>query len=305
MLALVTGATGFLGNHLCRELREIGYAVHISNTQTASLSDIKNLDVYKDIDFDIIFHLAAVTKAGDWCVHNSGTQWIENQTINTNILKFWKEYQPSAKMVCIGTSCSYDPTLPLEEGYYEKGMPDLDLYYYAQTKRMLLTGLRALEKQYGLEWLYVIPSTLYGPGFKDDDNHFIFDLVRKISDGKYKDSPVTLWGTGEQKRELINVKDFVNILIGLTDRKNEVINIGRGKEYSIKEYARKICQLVGFDFYDIKYDTAKFSGVQSKCLNVEKLKGIFPKLKFTPLEEGLKEIIDWNNNGKKIFTNTV
>ena len=170
---------------------------------------------------------------------------------------------------------------------------------------MLLTGLRALEKQYGLEWLYLIPSTLYGPGFKDDDNHFIFDLVRKISDGKYKDSPVILWGTGEQKRELINVKDFVNILIGLTDRKNEVINIGRGKEYSIKEYARKICQLVGFDFYDIKYDTAKFSGVQSKCLNVEKLKGIFPKLKFTPLEEGLKEIIDWNNNGKKIFTNTV
>ena len=97
----------------------------------------------------------------------------------------------------------------------------------------------------------------------------------------------------------------MNILLDLTDRKNEVINIGRGKEYSIKEYARKICELVGFDFYDIKYDTTKFSGVQSKCLNIEKLKGIFPKLKFTPLEEGLKEIIDWNNNGKKIFTNTV
>jgi len=299
-----------MGRSLVKKLKSLGWDVHICNTKTANLSDYKNLLIF-DYDlkkpFDIIFHLAANTKAGDWCVYNSGTQWVTNQQINTNILKFWAERHPKAKMVAMGTSCSYDPTLPLREDYYEKGQPEENLYYYAQTKRMLLTGLRALQKQHGLEWLYLVPSTLYGPGYDEEDNHFIFDLVRKIYKGKTEREEVELWGNGEQKRELIHVNDFVELLMKVLDRKNEVINIGRGEELPIKVYAKGISNILNYDATQIVYNTNKFVGVKSKCLDTTKLKTYVPDFKYTPLEEGLKELIEWEDQqyGKKIFTNAV
>ena len=229
MKVLVTGATGFLGKVLVKKLKSLNMEVFECNSKEGNLLDYKNLNIYDKIQFDMIFHLAANTKAGDWCVYNSGIQWVTNQLINTNILKFWAEKNPFAKMVTVGTSCSYDPSLPLREDLYEQGTPDADLYYYAHTKRMLLTGLRALERQYHLDWLYVVPSTLYGPGYGKSDNHFIFDLVRKICRGQEDGTPVTLWGDGSQKRELIHVDDFVELLMKVLYRKNEVINIGRGE----------------------------------------------------------------------------
>jgi len=295
MKVLVTGATGFLGRVLVKKLKTLNIEVFECNTTNANLLDYKNLDIYDDITFDTIFHLAANTKAGDWCVYNSGVQWITNQLINTNIIKFWAEKQPGAKMIAMGTSCSYDPNLPLREDYYEKGQPEENLYYYAQTKRMMLTGLRAVEKQMGLEWLYLVPSTLYGSGYDAEDNHFIFDLVRKIYSGKHKGTEVELWGDGTQKRELIHVNDFVDLLIRVLHKKNEVINMGRGEEYSIRHYSDTICSLLDYNTEDISYNTDKFVGVKSKCLDIGKLKTYVPGFTYTTLEKGLKQLIDWEN----------
>ena len=138
---LVTGATGFLGSHLIKKLKQLNYTIFISNTKVANLNNITNLKIYDDIRFDYIFHLAAVTKAGDYCLKHKGDQWLSNQTINTNILRYWKEKQPQAKMICMGTSCSYSPDLPMVEENYLLGQPDEGLYTYAMTKRMLLVGL--------------------------------------------------------------------------------------------------------------------------------------------------------------------
>tara|TARA_Y100000034_G_C6837871_1_gene378804 strand:+ start:33 stop:947 length:915 start_codon:yes stop_codon:yes gene_type:complete len=293
MKVLITGATGFLGKVLVRKLKEQGHDIWQSNTSKGNLFFYESLSIFNNIHFDVIFHLAAYTKAGDWCVKNSGTQWITNQLINTNILRYWKEENPQAKMVCMGTSCSYDPNLPLAEIYYEGGIPEEDLYYYAQTKKMLLTGLRALEKQFDMKWLYAIPSTLYGPGYEETDNHFIFDLVRKICNGKHEGKEVILWGDGKQKRELIHVDDFVTILLEVLHRDNEVINIGRGKEYPIRKYAQHICDIVGFDRSKIVYDINRFVGVKSKCLDISKLKEYVSDIKFTPIKTGLKSLVKW------------
>jgi len=293
MKVLVTGGTGFLGRVLIKKLKTLDIEVFVCNSKTANLLDYKNLDIYDNINFDIIFHLAANTKAGDWCVTHSGVQWVTNQLINTNILKFWAEKHPFAKMVAVGTSCSYDPTLPLREDLYEEGKPEANLYYYAHTKRMLLTGLRALEKQHHLDWLYVVPSTLYGPGYDKTDNHFIFDLVRKIYSGKHKGTKVELWGDGTQKRELIHVNDFVELLIKILYRKNEIINMGRGEEHSIKHYADAISYLLDYNSEDIIYNTDMFVGVKSKCLDVTKLETYVPDFEYIPLVEGLKSLIEW------------
>ena len=192
MKVLVTGATGFLGKHLCSKLKERGVEVHISNTKIANLSKIENLYIFNNIKFDYIFHLAAATKAGDYCLTHQGEQWENNQLLNTNILIYWKDHQPQAKFISMGTSCSYPADLPMTEENYLIGQPGNDLYTYAMTKRMLLVGLKAFQKQYGLRWLCFIPSTLYGPGFEEHDNHFIFDLVRKIYNGRHHDTEVEL-----------------------------------------------------------------------------------------------------------------
>jgi len=136
---LVTGSTGFLGRHLIKKLKNLDYNIYESNTKIANLIDINNLKIYNKVKFDYIFHLAAKTKAGDWCKYHKGEQWIDNQILNTNILKYWYEYQPQAKMICFGTSCSYGPCDdPLIESDYLLHEPDEDLYTYAMINQMLI-----------------------------------------------------------------------------------------------------------------------------------------------------------------------
>lgn len=290
---LVTGASGYLGRHLIAKLEVLGWDYRISNTKTANLLDVKNLDVYNDEQFDYIFHLAAHTKAGDYCLYHKGEQFEINQLINTNMLKYWKEHQPQAKMIAMGTSCSYSPNLLMSEDNYLLGEPDEGLYTYAMTKRMLLVGLKSYADQYNLKWMYYIPSTLYGPNFDISDSHFIFDLIKKIYAAKKYGSLVELWGTGHQKRELIYVDDAIDIIINTLQLDNQLVNLGTGIEYSIREYAQQICDIVEYDSSAIQYDTTKYTGVLSKRLDTQKLISILPYNKFTPLSKGLNEAISY------------
>ena len=90
MRVLVTGISGYLGRHLKRRLD--GWDIYESNTKVANLMCDKNLHIYNDVVFDYIFHLAAHTKAGDYCLYHKGEQFEINQTINTNVLRYWREH---------------------------------------------------------------------------------------------------------------------------------------------------------------------------------------------------------------------
>lgn len=296
MKILITGSSGFLGGFLSKELQAKGHAVTSAHSKNCDLRQADSLSQFDGIQFDQIFHLAAWTQAGDFCLYHPGEQWIINQKINTNVLDWWHTRQPQAKLIAMGTSCSYDPALPLTEEFYMQGEPIESLFTYAMTKRMLLAGLKALSKQYGLQYLYLVPSTLYGPGYHTDGRqmHFIFDLIRKILRGKWYGEQVALWGDGEQKRELIHVRDFVGALLRLNETESNIhINIGSGKEHSIKEFASSICQAVDFPFAEIVFDTSKYVGARSKVLNVEKMHKALPNFTWTSLQDGLKETIDW------------
>ncbi len=304
MNILVTGASGFLGRHLCKQLKANGHSIVEVSSKIADLRKVGTLDQFSSTKFDRIYHLAAWTQAGDFCLSHPGEQWLINQAINTNVIEWWHRTQPHAKIIVTGTSCSYSPDLPLKEENYLVGEPIEGLYTYAHTKRMLLIGLKALHKQFGGSYLYVVPSTLYGPDYHTDGRqlHFIFDLIRKIIAGKEQGSPVVLWGDGHQKRELVLVDDFSRIMFEL-DRSvsNEVINIGAGEEYSIREFAGLICEYVGYDSSKIQYDTSKYVGAKSKCLDVRKLKQLLPNSKVTPLNVGLKRTVEWFVENKKAF----
>ena len=294
MKILVTGSTGFLGKALCENLNNLGFDLTKSNSSSCDLRNPNSLEIYNDIKFDRIFHLAAWTQAGDWCLHHPGEQWIVNQKMNSNILSWWSEQQPQAKFISIGTSCSYDPSLPLTENNYLEGKPIDSLYTYGMCKRMLHIGQIALSKQFGLSYLTVVSSSLYGPEYqtKDKQVHFIFDLIRKFLEFKYHGTPIVLWGNGYQRRELVYVEDFISDLIRLDKSEtNEIYNIGAGEEYSIREFAEIIADITGVSVSDIKYDESKYVGAKSKVLDNTKIDQKLPNRFKTNLKDGLKKVI--------------
>ena len=296
MKILVTGATGFLGTALCGRLEQAGHQLVRLNSVNCDLRHASSLEPFSSVSYDQIYHLAAWTQAGDFCLTHPGEQWIINQQINTHVLGWWHKSQPQAKLICMGTSCAYAPGSELVEENYLLGLPIESLFTYAMTKRMLFVGLLALQKQFGLKHLCLVPSTLYGPGYHTDGRqmHFIFDLIRKILRGKLHGEPVVLWGDGHQNRELVYVEDFVSLALRLAGTcDNELINIGAGNELSIRHFARLICEQVGYDFNSIQFDTSRYVGARSKCLSIRKLRGLIPDLQFTPLETGLARTIEW------------
>src|SRR5471032_3408001 len=123
MRMLVTGATGFLGQALCRRLRADGHEVYGLGSAECDLTRHEALEAHGQIPYEQIFHLAAWTQAGDFCLRHPGEQWVINQQINTNVLDWWQRRQPQAKLVTIGTSCSYAPELPMTEANYLQGEP--------------------------------------------------------------------------------------------------------------------------------------------------------------------------------------
>lgn len=296
MNIFVTGGHGFLGTALCRTLQARGYVVTRPTSREADLTRQDALERFGTTKYDLIFHLAAWTQAGDFCLRHPGEQWILNQKLNTNVVSWWASSQPQAKLVFMGTSCAYAPGSDLSEERYMDGEPIDSLYTYAMTKRMLFQGARALQRQFGLRWLCAVPSTLYGAGYHTDGRqmHFIFDLIRKILRGKHFDEPVVLWGDGWQKREIVLVDDFINILLALVDRaENDIFNIGAGDEYSIRTFAQHICDIVDFPAERILYDTSRYVGATSKCLVINKVKATFPDYALTPLSDGLQRTIAW------------
>lgn len=295
MKVFVTGGGGFLGRHLVPKLEETGCEVIAPRSKVCDLTDTTSLAPFNSVKFDRIFHLAAWTQAGDFCLKYPGDQWIINQQINTNVLAWWSKHQPQAKLIAIGTSCAYPEEGILTEDRYLDGEPTPSLYTYAMTKRMFYQGLRALGQQYGLKWLCVVPSTLYGPGYHSEGKqlHFIYDLVRKIGDASRGGDPPVLWGDGYQRRELIHVEDFVRDMLTLTGQvSNELINIGAGQDHSIREFARLIAEAVGYDEKQIQYDVDAYVGASSKFLVVEKLTRELGSIRRRDLRTELKQLIE-------------
>lgn len=301
MNIFLTGGNGFLGSHFRRYLNLKCLNPIAPSSSECDLTEPTSLQNFNNLTYDRIYHFAAWTQAGDFCLKYPADQWVINQKINTNVLHWWRTHQPQAHLVFVGTSCVYSPTHKHEESGFIWEKPEYSLETYALTKKMLLQGASAIAKQDNLSFTCLVPSTLYGPNYHTDDRqlHFIFDLIRKILNGKEFGAPVNLWGDGNQHRELIHVKDFIELMWRLSTATNQVINIGTGKSFTIREFAEKICHIVGYDCNNISYDISKYTGATFKMLSNKKMSKFIKGYEFVDINTGLCETIEWYKSIRK------
>jgi len=290
----ITGGNGFVGRELIKALKEKEPDSFFYTPNSKELNLLNPITNYK-IKFDYIIHLAAYTQAGDFCNRYPFDQFEINNSINLNILQFWKKYTSEAKFIAIGTSVSYDGFLEMVEDNYLSGSP-IDMYKsYAYSKRNLLIGLQSANKQFGMKFNYYIPSTIVGESYPFDGRnlHFIYDIARKFVEfkkGKLK--KIELIGDPMTRREVLNVKDFCTLVISTLNKENQIYNIGSKYNFTMEELSNNFIKHLNIDPNVVTFSKNKGFGVKSKFLNSNK---IYTETKHVEIsfDETLNEIITW------------
>ena len=292
----IAGHRGMVGSAITRKLTELGYTNLI-------LRSSKELDLIRQSDVEEFFRterpeyvFLAAAKVGG--IHANNTYRADfiynNLMIESNIINSsWKF--GVKKLLFLGSSCIY-PKLakqPLKEKYLLSDYLEKTNEAYAIAK---ISGIKLCESyniQYGTNFISGMPTNLYGPNDNYDLNnsHVLPALINKFHDAKASSrSEVEVWGSGTPLREFLHVDDLADACYFLMKNynQNEIVNIGSGKEITIKDLANLISEIVGFEG-KIVFNTEKPDGTPRKLLDVSKLKKLGWSSKIS-LEEGITSV---------------
>lgn len=298
----LAGHTGLVGSAILRELENQGYSNLITCThKELDLENYEKVSTFFQKEKPEYVILAAA-KAGGILANNSyPAEFIYNNLqIQTNVIhnSFLNKIK---KLLFLGSSCIYPKNCnqPIKEEYLLTSELEPTNEPYAIAKIAGIKMCQSYNKQYGTNFISVMPTNVYGinDNFHPENSHVIPGLIHKIHTAKTTGSKeVVIWGTGKPLREFIYSDDLANACIFLINNymSNEIINIGSGKDLSIKELAETICSVVGFKG-SIKYDSSKPDGTQRKLLDSTKLKKLGWETK-TDLVSGIKKTYEWYLN---------
>ena len=294
---VVTGGAGFVGTHLVRELRGRGAdEIFVPLSEKYDLREKE--DCRKAVrKADIVIHLAA--KVGGIGANQASPAefFYDNLMMGVNLMhESWKA--GVKKFVSIGTVCSYPKFTPIpfrEESLWD-GYPEETNAPYGLAKKMLLVQGQAYRQQYGLNAIYLIPVNMYGPGdnFDLESSHVIPAMIRKMTEARDAGkSKVTLWGDGSPTREFLYVGDCAEAIALATEKygKPDPVNVGSGKEISMKQLASLIAEMTRFKG-KIEWDASKPNGQPRRCLDTSKARKEFGFRAKTDFREGLRKTID-------------
>jgi len=302
----IAGHRGMVGSAIHRQLIKNGF----SNIVTQARKDLDLMDKSAVFNFfqenkpEFVFDAAA--KVGGILANNSyPAEFIyQNLQIQTNIIHAAHKYNVK-KLLFLGSSCIYPKECPqpMQENYLLTGPlePTNDAYAIAKISGIVMC--HAYYRQYGDNFLSIMPTNLYGPGDNFDlkTSHVLPALIRKFHEAKMnKLKSVTLWGTGIAKREFLHVEDMANASIFImqnieakTVYSQDIthLNVGTGKDISIKELADLIREIIGYSG-EITYDTEKPDGMLIKRLNVERLNNMGWKHNIS-INDGIRQTYQW------------
>ncbi len=297
---LVTGGAGFLGRAVCRELNERGVDdVVVPRRRDYNLTDEDAVrQLFSDSGPEVVIHLAAEVGGIGANRVNPGRYFYANMAMGLHVIEACRRHEIE-KVVQVGTVCSYPKHTPVpfrEENLWD-GYPEETNAPYGIAKKTLLVMLQAYRQQYGLNGIYLVPVNLYGPGdnFDLETSHVIPALIRKFVAARDEKSPhVDLWGTGAASREFLYVDDAAVGIVMAAERFDgpEPVNLGAGREITIKELAKTIRRLIGYGG-QIVWDPSKPDGQPRRMLDTSRARERFGFQAKMPLEEGLKRTISW------------
>ena len=295
MRVLVTGGGGFLGSHLVERLRGEGTDPFVARRADYDLTHaIDAARLFEDAQPDLVFHLAAEVGGIGANRANPGRYWYANLMMGAHVLE-QARLRGAGKVVLAGTVCAYPKfaTVPFREDELWDGYPEETNAPYGVAKKALLVGAQAYREQYGTNAIFLLPANLYGPrdNFHEANAHVIADLIRKMHESR---DEVVLWGDGTPTREFLYVEDCVDGLLLAAERYDgpQPVNLGTGKEISIRELAELVAELTGFEG-EIRWDTAMPNGQPRRSLDPSRAKELFGFEAQTPLREGLERTIAW------------
>jgi GDP-L-fucose synthase len=202
------------------------------------------------------------------------------------------------KFVFLGSSCIYprDCAQPIKEEYLMTGPLEETNSAYAIAKIAGVEMINSYRKEYGLRWISLMPTNLYGPhdNFNLQDSHVLPALIRKFVEAQAAGfSEVTLWGSGSPLREFLHVDDLARAVLVASEKYDQSVhlNVGTGNDISIKELANLIATLAGFKG-EISWDSSKPDGTPRKVLDVSRINSLGWKPTIR-LEEGIQSTIKW------------
>lgn len=303
---LVTGGAGFLGSFVVKKLKEKEDIDEIIVPRSKK-DDLLNKETCARLakESDIIIHLAAKVGGIGFNQENPATLFFDNLMMGTQLMDEARKANVG-KFVAIGTICAYPKftPVPFKEQDLWSGYPEETNAPYGLAKKMLLVQSQAYRQQYGFNSIYLLPVNLYGPrdNFDPSSSHVIPALIKKCFDAiDGKEDKIIVWGDGSPTREFLYVEDAAEGIIMATEKYNkpDPVNLGSGREISIKELITKIAKYTGFTG-EIEWDTTKPNGQPRRCLDISKAQKEFGFTARTGFEDGLRKTIDWYRNERSL-----
>jgi GDP-L-fucose synthase len=298
----IAGHRGMVGSAIKRKLESQGYTNIIFRTHSElDLTDQRHVNAFFESEKPVYVFLAAAKVGGILANSTYPAQFIyENLMIEANIINAAYNHGVK-KLLFLGSSCIY-PKLapqPMKEDYLLTGELEETNEAYAIAKIAGIRLCKHYNQQYGTNFMSVMPTNLYGPNdnFDLETSHVMPALIRKFHDANVKnEADVVVWGTGSPRREFLHVDEMADACVYLMENYNypdigEFVNIGTGKDLSIKELAEMIKDIVGYRG-NIIYDYTKPDGTPRKLLDVNRLHGLGWQEKI-PLREGIEQTYRW------------
>lgn len=290
----VAGHLGMVGSAIIRELKRQGYANIVTRTH-AELDLCRQDEVerfFRNEKPEYVF-LAAARVGGIEANSSALADFMyDNMILEMNVIhSAWENN--CRKLEFLGSSCIYPRMAPqpMAESCLLTSEPEQTNEAYALAKISGLKYCEYLNRQYGTDYISVMPTNLYGPNdnYHPTHSHVLPALIRRFHEAKEEGSPsVTCWGDGSPLREFLYVDDLAELCIFLMNNYsgNETVNAGTGKELTIRELAELVAKVVGFEG-EIQWDTSKPNGTPRKLLDVSKARNLGWRYR-TELEDGIR-----------------
>jgi GDP-L-fucose synthase len=297
---VVFGGNGMLGSSVVRRLQkqEFNNIVTVSKGDRCDLLNQERVNEFFESEKPDYAFMVAGLVGGIQANNSRQADFLyQNALMILHVLEALKTFSPKTKLLFTGSTCIYpkENPQPINENRFMMGLLEETNKGYAVAKGMGIIGCQLYRQQYGINAIAAMPTNMYGPNdnYNVETGHFIGALVIKMLNAKKTGEPPTFWGTGKPRREALYVDDCAEALIYLMRNYNkpEIVNIGTGFDYSIKEYVEIAQKIIDYEG-EIKWDTSKPDGMYEKRTDIAYLKSLMPEYKPRTFEQGLKDVID-------------